>query len=73
MSSMDRLMMSGNATDPNGNTVKWNLQGLAAIYNDTVIVSLNGGTFSEMNASRSPREGLGGVNLAYIATMNTTS
>jgi hypothetical protein len=66
-------MMYGNATDPNGNTVNWNLQGLAAMYNDTVIVSLNGGTFSEMNASRSPRIGFGGVNLTYIATMSTSS
>jgi hypothetical protein len=73
MSSMDRLMMYGNATDPNGNMVNWNLQGLAAIYNDTVIVSLNGGTFSEMNTSRSPRIGFGGVTLTYIATMGTTS
>jgi hypothetical protein len=73
MTGMDRLMMYGNATDPNGNTVNWNLQGLAAMYNDTVIVSLNGGTFSEMNASRSPRIGFGGVNLTYIATMSTTS
>jgi hypothetical protein len=73
MSSMNRLMMYGNATDPNGNTVNWNLQGLAAIYNGTVIVSLNVGTFSEMNTSRSPREGFGGVNLTYIATMSTAS
>jgi hypothetical protein len=73
MSGMDRLMMYGNATDPNGNTVRWNLQGLAAIYNDTVIVSLNGGTFSEMNTSRSPRMGFGGVILTYIATMSTAS
>jgi hypothetical protein len=73
MSSIDRLMMHGNATDPNGNTARWNLQGLAAIYNATVIVSLNGGTFSEMKTSTSPREGFGGVSLTYIATMTTTS
>ena len=72
MSGMDRLIMYGNATDPNGNTVRWSLQGLAAIYNDAVIVSLNGGTF-EMNTSRSPRIGFGGVTLTYIATMSTTS
>jgi hypothetical protein len=71
ISSMDRLMMSGNATDPNGNPAKWSLQGLAAMYNDTVIVSLNGGTFSEVSTPTSPREG--GVNLTYIATMSTTS
>jgi hypothetical protein len=73
ISSMDRLMMSGNASDPNGNTVKWNLQGLAAMYNGIVIVSLNGGTFSGMNTPTSPRKGFGGVNLTYIATMSTTS
>jgi hypothetical protein len=67
---MDRVMMSGNATDPNGNTVKWNLQGLAAMYNATVIVSLNGGTFSEMNTQTSPRKGFGGVNLTYIAVIS---
>jgi len=70
MSSMDRLMMHGNATDPNGNTVRWNLQGLAAAYNATVIASLNGGTFSEMNTPTSPRKGFGGVNLTYIATIS---
>jgi hypothetical protein len=73
ISGIDRLVMYGNATDPNGNTVNWNLQGLAAIYNDAVIVSLNGGTYSEMNTSGSPRIGFGGVNLTYIATMSTTS
>jgi hypothetical protein len=73
ISGMDRLMMSGNATDPNGNTVRYDLQGLAVIYNATVIVSLDGGTFSEMNTATSPREGFGGVNLTYIATMTTTS
>jgi hypothetical protein len=73
ISGMDRLMMFGNATDPNGNTVRWDLQGLAAIYNATVIVSLDGGTLSEMNTATSPREGFGGVNLTYIATMTTTS
>jgi hypothetical protein len=73
MTGMDRLMMYGNATDPNGNTVNWNLQGLAAMYNDTVVISLNGGTFSEMNTSGSPRIGFGGVTLTYIATMSTTS
>jgi len=70
ISNMDRVMMSGNATDPNGNTVKWNLQGLAAMYNATVIVSLNGGTFSEMNTQTSPRKGFGGVNLTYIAVIS---
>jgi hypothetical protein len=73
ISGMDRLMMFGNATDPNGNTVKWSLQGLAAMYNATVIVSLDGGTLGEMNTATSPREGFGGVNLTYIATMSTTS
>ena len=70
MSSMDRLMMFGNATDPNGNTVKWNLQGLAAMYNATVVVSLNGGTFSEMNTQTSPRKGFEGANLTYIAVIS---
>jgi allantoicase len=73
MTGMDRLMIYGNATDPNGNTVNWNLQGLAAMYNDAVIISLNGGTFSEMNTSGSPRIGFGGVTLTCIATMSTTS
>jgi hypothetical protein len=73
MSGMDQLMMYGNATDPNGNTVMWNLQGLAAMYNGTVIVSLNGGTFNGINTPTSRRIGFGGVNLTCIAMMSTTS
>jgi hypothetical protein len=73
MSGMDQLMMFGNATDPNGNTVMWNMQGLAGTYNDTVIVSLNGSTFNGINTPTSRRIGFLGVNLTCIATMSTTS
>ena len=41
---LDRILMGGNVTDSNGHTYRWTLQGLAAMYNGTVIASLNGGS-----------------------------
>src|SRR5208282_2974486 len=41
---LDRILMGGNVTDSNGHTYRWGLEGLAAMYNGTVIASLNGGS-----------------------------
>jgi len=40
---LDRILMGGNVTDSSGHTFRWGMEGLAAMYNGTVIVSLNGG------------------------------
>ena len=39
---LDRILMGGNATDSNGHTYGWVMEGLATMYNGTVIASLNG-------------------------------
>jgi hypothetical protein len=39
---LDRILMGGNVTDSSGHTYGWFLEGLAAMYNGTVIASLNG-------------------------------
>ena len=39
---LDRILMGGNLTDSNGHTYRWALEGLATMYNGTVIASLNG-------------------------------
>ena len=39
---LNRILLVGNATDASGNTFRWNLEGLATLYSDTVIVSLTG-------------------------------
>ncbi len=73
---LDRILMGGNATDSNGHTYRWALQGLATMYNGTVIASLNGGLSNNQNpptttnqqpsgANRRPR----GVSLNFIATV----
>ncbi|MGD0423388.1 MAG: hypothetical protein ABSA92_08010 [Candidatus Bathyarchaeia archaeon] len=41
---LDRILMGGNATDSNGHTYRWALEGLATMYNGTIIASLNGGS-----------------------------
>jgi hypothetical protein len=64
MSSMDRLTVLGTATDSNGNTVRWQFQGLAAMYNGTVIVELSGGSFAGVNSA------VQRVDLTCIATMS---
>jgi len=71
MTKINQLMMFGDATDSSGTKIRWNLQGLTAIYNGTVIVELNGHSFNETNdfASTSDKR-LADVGLTYIATMN---
>jgi hypothetical protein len=73
---LDRILMGGNLTDSNGHTYRWALEGFSAMYNGTVITSLNG--FSSYNpnpatpttqqvsaANKLPR----GVALSFIATV----
>jgi len=64
MSSIGRLAIGGTATDSNGNTLRWQLQGLAAMYNGTVIADLNGGSFTTANNA------LARANLTYLATIS---
>lgn len=42
LQSLNRIFMVGNATDSIGNTVRWNLEGRATIYDGTMVVSLTG-------------------------------
>jgi hypothetical protein len=64
MSNLGRLVIGGIATDSNGNTLRWQLQGLAAMYNGTVIADLNGGSFTTANNA------LAHANLTYLATIS---
>lgn len=74
---LNRVLTIGNATDSNGNTLRWSLEGLATVYSGTVIVSLTG-TVAQLNqnttsaAPTQPNQGsalLRGVSLTYIATI----
>jgi hypothetical protein len=73
---LDRIEMGGNLTDSNGHTYRWVLGGFAAMYNGTVIASLNGvsgynpnpatpTTQQPSHANKRPR----GVSLSFIATV----
>ncbi|HKM49860.1 MAG TPA: hypothetical protein VJZ75_01635 [Candidatus Bathyarchaeia archaeon] len=70
---LDRIRMFGNVTDSNGHTYGWTLEGFAAVYNGTVIASLNGvsnynpapPTTQQSSADKRPR----GVPLSFIATI----
>ncbi|HUK51308.1 MAG TPA: hypothetical protein VLV18_09745 [Terriglobales bacterium] len=73
---LDHIVMVGNATDPEGSTLRWSLDGLAALYNGTVIVSLTGGV-AELNPTISATRMPGQrntptrlVGLTYIATLS---
>ena len=63
MSSLGQLVISVTATDSNGNTLRWQLQGLAAMNNGTIIADLNGGSFTTTNNA------LAHANLTYLATI----
>jgi hypothetical protein len=73
---LDRIQMGGNLTDSSGHSYRWTLGGLAAMYNGTVIASLNGvssynpnpttpTTQQPSHANKRPR----GVSLSFIATV----
>ena len=69
--SLDRVVMDCTTTDSTGHTVKWQLTGLAANYNGTLIAELNGNSSNEPNHSAA--HGLNvfdDVNLTYIATIS---
>ena len=64
MSSLGPLVIGGTATDSNGNTLTWQLQGIAALYNGAVIADLNGASFTAANNAVTH------TNLTYLATMS---
>ena len=75
---LDRVLIVGNATDSNGNTLRWNLEGLTTLYQGSVVVSLTGSVIqlnqnSTQTAPTAPKRGfmlLRGVSLTYIATIS---
>jgi hypothetical protein len=73
---LNRVLSIGNATDSGGNTFRWSLQGLASLYEGTVIVSLTGNVAqSNQNATlgaptRPNSPLLRGLSLTYIATIS---
>jgi len=73
---LDRILMGGNLTDSSGHTYGWALEGLATMYNGSVIVSLDGVSGYNPNpttlttqqpspANRRPT----GIPLSFIATV----
>lgn len=75
---LDRVLTIGNATDSNGNTYRWSLEGLTTLYGGSVIMSLTG-TVAELNENTTmatttgPNQGfrpLRAVSLTYIATVS---
>ena len=64
MSSLGQLVISITATDSNGNTLRWQLQGLAAMNNGTIIADLNGGSFT------TAKNTLAQANLTYLTTIH---
>jgi hypothetical protein len=69
----DHMVMIGNATDSKGNTLRWSLDGLATLYNGTVILALTGGVAQPpQNTIMAPGQRVTLprlVNLTYIATL----
>ena len=75
---LDRILMGGNVTDSNGHTYRWMLQGLATMYDGTVIASLDGGctynpnplmSTSSQQAPGTVTQRLWGVRLSFITTL----
>jgi len=64
VSNMDRLTIVGTATDSDGHTFRWQFQGLAAMYNGTVIAEINGRSFAVVNGT------IEGASLTCIATIS---
>jgi hypothetical protein len=75
---LNRVLMAGNATDSNGNTLRWNLEGLATLYSGTVIISLTGsvGAANQNPTPAAPSQPYQSstlrreVSLTYIATIS---
>ena len=75
---LGRVLTIGNATDSNGNTFRWSLEGLTTLYEGSVVVSLTG-SVAELNQNTTPAAPTGpnrglmllrGVSLTYIATIS---
>jgi len=74
---LDRILIVGNATDPNGHAYDWGLEGLAIMYNGTVIASLNGASGYNPNPTTPtiqqpslPNRKANSVPLSFVATVN---
>ena len=75
---LNRVLMAGNATDSNGNTLRWSLEGLATLYSGTVIISLTGsvGAANQNSTPAAPSQPYQSstlrreVSLTYIATIS---
>ena len=70
MDSMNRVVIDFTATDSNGHTVKWQLTGLAANYNGTLIALLNGNSSNEANHSVTRGNVFEDVTLTCIAAFS---
>ena len=70
---MDQVLVFGNATSSTGQEFAWRLQGLATLYNGTIIVTLRGGmeelASQVSKTSGSFANGSTSANLNYVATM----
>ncbi len=73
---LNRVLMIGNATDSNGNTLTWSMEGLAALYGGTMIVALTGVVLSQNMTAAAPTQPSQaftlprGVTVTYIATIS---
>ena len=63
MNDIDRLIMNGTATDANGRTVGWRMDGLVALYGGTVIGELTGVVTTSASNDKTTS------NMNYIITM----
>ena len=63
MSDIDMLIMNGIATDANGQTVGWRVDGLVALYGGTVIGELTGAVTTSASNDKTTS------NMNYIITM----
>ena len=73
MDGRGQVFMFGNATSSTSQEFAWRLQGLAAMYNGTIILTLRGGMEEATSQVSKPLGPFGkssaGVSLNYIATM----
>lgn len=66
MNNIDRLTMEGTATGANGQTFKWRMEGLAALYNGTVITNLNSNATTSIDSDGATVD----LSMTCIATMS---
>lgn len=72
----DQIQMGGNVTDSKGDAYRWTLEGLATMYNGTVITSLNGSSSYNPNPATTTTQQPSatnkkptGVSLTFIAAV----